>query len=106
MSARKRKPRIVIRAWTLEDIPDIVACHRAAYPEYPKNAYYTERFYEMQFAAFPEGQYLAEVDGLVVGYATSLIVQLDDDAHWYTYEEITGGGAIDGNPPSASIHGP
>jgi regulatory protein len=80
--------------------PGIVVCHRAAYPEYPKNAYYTERFYEMQFAAFSEGQYLAEIDGVIVGYATSLIVQLDDDAHWYTYEEITGGGTFSTHDPS------
>ena len=91
MRTRKRTPKVSVRAWTAEDIPGIVVCHRAAYSEYPKNAYYTERFYEMQFAAFSEGQYLAEIDGVIVGYATSLIVQLDDDAHWYTYEEITGG---------------
>ena len=58
MSTRKRKPRVVVRPWTADDIPNVVACHRAAYPEYPKNAYYNERFYEMQYAAFPEGQYL------------------------------------------------
>ncbi len=84
----------------MDDIPGIVECHRAAYPEYPENAYYTERFYDMQFAAFPEGQFLVEADGLVVGYATSLIVQLEDDAHWYTYEEITGGGTFSTHDPS------
>ncbi|MBW7884265.1 MAG: GNAT family N-acetyltransferase [Caldilineaceae bacterium] len=100
MSQRRRKPRIKIRAWTEEDIPDIVQCHRAAYPEYPETAYYTERFYEMQLAAFPEGQFLAEIDGEIAGYASSLIVQLDDDAHWYTYEEITGGGTFSTHDPS------
>ena len=58
------------------DIPGVVACHRAAYPEYAESAYYTVRFYEMQYLAFPEGQFLAEADGEVIGYATSLIVQL------------------------------
>ena len=88
--APPRTPKIKVRTWMKEDIPRIVACHRSAYPEYPENAYYNERFYEMQLAAFPEGQFLAEANGDVIGYATSLIVQLDDDAHWYTYEEITG----------------
>src|SRR5690606_38131924 len=41
-----------------------------------------------------------EVDGAIAGYATSLIVQLDDDAHWYTYEEITGGGTFSTHDPS------
>lgn len=97
---RARRPRIKVRTWTPEDIPGVVACHRAAYPEYPESAYYNERFYEMQYAAFPEGQLLAEADGEIIGYATALIVQLDDDAHWYTYEEITGGGTFSSHDPS------
>lgn len=100
MAARRRQPKIKVRTWTSEDIPGIVACHRAAYPEYPEYAYYTVRFYEMQFAAFPEGQFLAEVDGEIIGYFTALIVQLDDDAHTYTYEEITGGGTFSTHDPS------
>ena len=91
---KTKRPKFRVRSWNFDDIPDIVACHRAAYPEYAESAYYTERFYEMQFAAFPEGQFLAEADGEVIGYATSLIVQLDDEAHSYTYEEITGGGTF------------
>ncbi len=98
--AAVRTPKIKIRTWMKEDIPRIVTCHRAAYPEYSENAYYNERFYEMQLAAFPEGQFLAETNGEVIGYATSLIVQLDDDAHWYTYEEITGGGTFSTHDPS------
>ena len=98
--ARPKQPKIKVRTWHYEDIPGVVACHRAAYPEYNEETYYNERFYEMQFAAFPEGQFLAEVDGEVVGYATAIIVQLDDDAHWYTYEEITGGGTFATHDPS------
>ncbi len=97
---RKKRLRIKVRTWTLEDIPDVIACHRASYPEYDEEAYYTARYYEMQWAAFPEGQMLAELDGKVVGYATSLIVQLEDDAHTYTYEEITGGGTFATHDPS------
>ncbi len=100
MATRKSKSKLRIRLWQAKDIPAIVECHRAAYPEYPESAYYTVRYYEMQFAAFPEGQYLAEVDGLVAGYATALIVQLDDESHWYTYEEITGGGTFSTHDPS------
>lgn len=98
--ARRKRPRVRVRTWRVEDIPGIIACHRAAYPDYEENMYYTERYYEMQLAAFQEGQFLAEADGKVVGYATSLIVQLDDNTHWYTYEEITGGGTFSTHDPS------
>ena len=97
---RRDKKRIKVRGWRAEDIPAVIECHRAAYPEYDESAYYTERFYDLQLSAFPEGQVLAELDGAVVGYATSLIVQLEDDAHTYTYEEITGGGTFATHDPS------
>lgn len=97
---RSAKPRIRVRIWTREDIPDVIRCHRAAYPEYPEEAFYDQRFYEMQYEAFPEGQVLAETGGKVIGYATSLIVQLDDDNRPYTYEEITGGGTFTTHDPS------
>ncbi len=100
MKTGKRQAKPKVRAWTLKDIPGLIACHRAAYPEYPESAFYTSRFYEMQYAAFPEGQLLAEADGEIIGYATSLIVQLDDDAHTYAYEEITGGGTFSTHDPS------
>jgi predicted amidohydrolase/ribosomal protein S18 acetylase RimI-like enzyme len=89
-----------VRPWQKHDIPAVIDCHRAAYPEYDENAYYTERYYELQLNAFPEGQILVEQDGQVVGYATSLIVQLEDDAQTYTYEEITGGGTFATHDPS------
>ena len=99
-TAKTKRPKIKVRTWRDEDIAGVISCHRAAYPEYEENAYYTERFYEMQFAAFQEGQFLAEVDDKVIGYATSQIVQLDDNSHSYTYEEITGGGTFATHDPS------
>jgi predicted amidohydrolase/ribosomal protein S18 acetylase RimI-like enzyme len=95
-----RKLRIKVRPWRRADIPAIIRCHRAAYPDYPEDAYYTERYYQMQFDTFPEGQVLAEADGKVIGYATAIIVQLDDDAQTYTYEEITGGGTFATHDPT------
>ena len=60
----KAKSTPTIRRWTAEDIPGIVACHRAAYPEYDDDSsHYDERIYSMQFQAFPEGQALIEIGG-------------------------------------------
>ena len=89
------KKQIVVRPWTVEDIPAIVTCHRAAYPDYPdKDGHYEPRHYQMQLATFEEGQFLAEIEGQVVGYATSLIVQLDQMPDEYRYTEITGNGTF------------
>ena len=97
MPARKK---IHVRLWKEEDIPAIVACHRAAYPDYPRDEYADHRLYTMQRAAFPDGQFLAEIDGKVVGYGTTLLVQLDDDAEIYTYSEITGDETFSTHTPS------
>ncbi len=92
----KAKGKITVRQWQEEDIPQIVACHKAVYGDlYEDDELYGRRAYHLQFAAFPEGQFLAEIEGQVVGYTTAIIVQLDDDdAHGYTYEEITGQGSF------------
>ena len=100
VARRRQQKRIKVRAWRRDDIPAVLACHRAAYPDYDESAHYTVRFYELQWSTFAEGQILAELDGEVVGYATSLIVQLEDDAQTYTYEEITGGGTFATHDPS------
>lgn len=93
--AKSTKGRITVRPWTEEDIAGIVACHKAVYGDlYEEAELYGRRKYEMQFRAFPEGQYLAEINGQVVGYATSIMVQLDDEDHWYTYRELTGSGTF------------
>lgn len=98
---KSTKGRIRIRPWTEADISGIVACHRAVYGHlYEEAELYGRRKYEMQFRAFPEGQFLAELNGQVVGYATSIIVQLDDDDHWYTYRELTGSGTFSTHTPS------
>ena len=90
----KKKPRVKIRRWTIDDIPAIKICQEASYQDYPVVDLCDERLLTFQYNTFPEGQYLAEINGNVVGYATSLIVQLDDETEGYTYGEITGLGTF------------
>lgn len=97
----QRKKSVTVRAWREEDIPAIVACHRAAYPDFPaEGGHYDERNFRLQLAAFPQGQFLAEIGDQIVGYASSLIVQLDQNTDTYTYAEITGDGTFSTHTPS------
>src|SRR5690606_13314817 len=95
----KPKASVKVRRWTAQDIPAIVECQRLAYPDYADGGMYDRRMYELQFAAFPEGQFLAEVGGQVIGYATSLIVQLDAAPYTYEYDELTGAGTFSTHTP-------
>lgn len=100
VTPKSKGENIKIRRWTEADLPAVVACHKAAYPDYPEDGgHYTERSYRLQFEAFPEGQYLAEIEGKIVGYATAIIVQLEDDTQ-YTYPEITGAGSFSSHTPA------
>lgn len=87
--------RVTIRSWREEDLPQIVRCQRAAYPDLlGTDDDYDVRKYALQLEAFPEGQFLAECRGQVVGFATSLIIQLDNVTGDYRYDELTGAGTF------------
>lgn len=82
------------------DVEGIYACQRAAYAHLPEAGLCTTRLLAMQLKVFPEGQLVVVHKDVVVGYAMSLIVQLDDDSPWYSYGEITGGGTFSTHTPS------
>ncbi len=92
--------QVKVRRWKKADIPELIKCQNAAYPNIARESLGDERKLLMQLTAFPEGQYLAEVDGKVVGYCTSLILQIDDESPWYSYDEITGVGTFSTHDPS------
>jgi predicted amidohydrolase/GNAT superfamily N-acetyltransferase len=78
----------------------MVAASRAAYADWPPSSLSNERNFGLQIAAFPAGQFVAVANGEVVGYATSLIVQYDDDSPWHSYPEITGYGTFSTHDPA------
>lgn len=92
-----------MRAWTAEDIPALVDVQRRAYSDYDESGQYGPRQLEMQLGAFPQGQCLAEAVSEagteIVGYATSLVVQLEDDGSFYEYDELTGKGTFSTHSP-------
>jgi len=99
------KSKITTRRWRSEDIPEIIACSRATYHDYSEEFIYSERHYEMQFAAFPQGQVVAVCDKKVIGYATSIIVSIDDN-FWYDVDELTGAGTFSThNPDGDTLYG-
>lgn len=81
-----------VRKWKESDIDELVKIHKTIYTDYSEH--YEKRIFTLQFRKFPEGQFLVEVDKKIVGYACSIIVQLDSDETNYTYVEITGNGSF------------
>ena len=99
-ASKRVASKVRVRRARLEDVAALCATQRAAYASFPESGVCDERQIRLQLEAFPEGQ-LVVVDGkTIVGYATSLIVLLDDDSPWYSYAEITGGGTFSTHAPS------
>ena len=92
--------QVNVRRWKKSDIPELIRCQNVAYPNMARESLSDERKLLMQLTAFPEGLYLAEVEGKVAGYCTSLILQIDDESPWYSYDEITGCGTFSTHDPS------
>ena len=99
-ASTSRRATIRVRRAKLEEAATLVEVQRLAYPSFPESGLCDERQLRMQLKAFPEGQLVALDGNRIVGYATSLIVQLDDDSPWYSYAEITGGGTFSNHTPS------
>lgn len=90
----------------MTDVPAIYACQVAAYANFPPTGLCDERILRLQIETFPEGQLVAVYGSEIIGYAMSLIVQLDDDSSWFSYEEITGGGTFSTHDPAGdSLYG-
>jgi predicted amidohydrolase/ribosomal protein S18 acetylase RimI-like enzyme len=98
--AVKKERKVRIRRARPSDVPEIYACQEAAYQNYGSGGLCDQRLLSLQIEAFPEGQVVAVYRGRIVGYATSLIVVLDDDSPWYSYGEITGDGTFSTHDPT------
>jgi ribosomal protein S18 acetylase RimI-like enzyme len=63
-------------------------------------------FLENHISIFPEGQFCAEVNGRIVGSASSLLVHLKPDYADHTWYDITGEGLFTNHNPNAdSLYG-
>jgi len=98
---KELNPQVIIRNWHPKDIPTIVKLHEDVYGHlYSKEELYNARKYRLQLRAFPDGQFLAECDGKIVGYTTALIMQLNDEENLYRYPELSGNGSFSPHTPS------
>ena len=98
---------IVIRPTVATDIPKIVNLQKESYPYLAKygNVWHESEL-ESQLRIFPEGQCVADLNGEIVGSATSLIVMLLPEYKEHTWKEITSDGMITTHDPKGdSLYG-
>ena len=81
----------------------MVGLQAACFPTpFPQDLLWKREHIERHLAAFPEGQLVCELDGQIVGSASSLVIP---EARWQahlSWEETTGGYFFDGHDPEGT----
>ena len=87
---------------TLEDYQELKETMIESYTNMP-DAYWREHQIKKLIEAFPEGQIVIKVNGMIAGVALSIIVDYSkfDDAH--TYKEITGNYSFSTHSPKGDV---
>ncbi|OCC23052.1 carbon-nitrogen hydrolase [Croceicoccus estronivorus] len=89
MTDTRAKPRLEVRQAQLSDAKAIAALVRRAYDDLPA---YTMGEIRGQLNNFPEGCFIAKLDGKLVGYCASMRIDGDLALKPHTWDEITGNG--------------
>ena len=107
MSNQTRHSRVIIRNMTKDDIPKIVELQKAAFPHMAaEGVYWKPDQLEAHLEMFPEGQFVADYNGKIVGSCSSLIVKFDPEYKEHSWKEACGDSYFKGHDPKGdSLYG-
>ena len=97
--ASKPKEQLTIRHASRRDVTDIILMMKRAYPTLPV---FTSGHLLGQITTFPEGQFVADYDGRIVGYAATFRIDEATAFTQHSWAEITGGGYASRHDASGS----
>lgn len=82
---------VIVRKMEKEDIPSVVELQKITFPTMAaEGVYWKSHQLEAHLKVFPEGQFVAEYKGQIVGSCSSLIVQLTPEYKEHTWKEVCG----------------
>lgn len=92
-----------IRNMKLEDIDEIIVLQSSCFPGMVP---WKREQLESHLEIFPEGQFVAEYDGKVIGSCSSLIINFDEYDDRHTWDDVTDNGYITNhNPDGYNLYG-
>jgi len=98
------KRKIRVRQTRLSDIPQLLKIDAEIWPDFRAN----EEMFRSRIETFPEGQFVALVNGRIVGSVFTQLINYKDWEHrTFTWDEITDFGTIrrTHNPKGDSVYG-
>jgi hypothetical protein len=99
--------KVIVRRTIPEDIDKIVSLQKESFPYLARsgNIWHPDEL-QSHLQIFPEGQCVADLNGQVIGSASSLVVQLEPVYLDHTWKEVTGNGLLTTHNPSGdSLYG-
>lgn len=98
--------RIVYRPMALADIQAVQKLEAASFPSIPLDKHWQADMLRAHIMKFPDGQFVAEIDGWIIGSSTSLRVPLVRALEYHRWRDITGGGYLTTHDPQGdAIYG-
>ncbi|MEX2450123.1 MAG: GNAT family N-acetyltransferase [Rhodospirillales bacterium] len=88
--------KLIVRQATLQDVAEISALSKRIYSPDP---WHTEAMIRGQINNFPEGQFVSEMDGRIVGHCATFIVDGKTALKPHSWDEITGNGFASRHDP-------
>lgn len=93
----------VIRNYERADFESLIQIQQECFPPpFPSELWWNYKQLENHISLFPEGAMCIEVDGMVIGSMTGLIVHFDPAHPDHTWEEITDNGYIRNHNPNGN----
>lgn len=92
-----------IRQMRLEDVEAILEMGRLAFADIPGERHWKPEQVEAHVRVFPEGQFVAEADGRIVGSCMNMLTSYSTAMRPHTWREITGRGSLKPHAPTGSV---
>ena len=92
-----------LRPMRRDDLEAILEMERLSFEGIPPERQWTRGQVLAHVERFPEGQWVAELDGRVVGSCTNMLTTWERAMRPHTWHEITGGGLLRAHDPGGDV---
>ncbi|MGD8707443.1 MAG: GNAT family N-acetyltransferase [Nitrosopumilaceae archaeon] len=98
---QKKNNQVIIRTLKKQDIPQVVELQKVAFPSMAaEGVYWKPKQLEAHIQTFPEGQFVAEYKGKIIGSCSSLIIKLVPPYKEHTWKTACGDSFFKNHDPN------